>query len=244
MTEIIKNTIIIEIRAGAGGDEAALFAGDLFRMYCRYAQKKGWQVSVLDSHSGEKGGYKKISFQVKGEGVREALCKEGGVHRVQRVPQTEKGNRIHTSTASVAVLPLPSNQELKIKPSDVKMDFFHSSGPGGQNVNKRQTAVRLTHIPTGIVVSSQESRSLKQNKQSAIALLRAKLLERQKQETDKKIQQQRSQQIGSAQRAEKIRTYNFPQDRVTDHRINKSWHNIESILDGELDEIISSLKIR
>jgi len=238
------DSLIMEIRAGTGGEEAALFARDLFRMYSRYAESRGWQVNVLDQSISEMSGYKQIVFKIKGENVFNDIKYEAGVHRVQRVPKTEKGNRIHTSTASVAVLKIPSETEVRLNPADLKMDFFKSSGHGGQNVNKRETAIRITHIPTGIVVSSQTQRNLEQNKQTALNILRAKIFERQAEEKEKELSQERRSQIGTAQRAEKIRTYNFPQDRITDHRIKKSWHNIEKIMEGNLDPLIKKLTAR
>ncbi len=238
-----KNSIIMEIRAGAGGEEATLFAKDLFRMYSKYAVSKGWQVQVLDDYQTEVGGLKQVIFKIEGEGTFSKMKYEGGVHRVQRIPKTEKANRIHTSTISVAVLPIPTTTEIKLNPADLKMDFYKSSGPGGQYVNKRQTAVRISHLPTGLVVSCQTSRNLEQNKKSALEILAAKLYEKEKSETEEKLDQERKLQIGKAQRAEKIRTYNFPQDRITDHRIKKSWHNIEKILDGNLDVILKKLQI-
>jgi len=236
------DSLIVEIRAGAGGEEAALFARDLFRMYSRYAESKGWKINILDESLSEIGGYKQITFKLKGENVFDNLKYEGGVHRVQRVPKTEKSNRLHTSTASVAILKIPSETEVRITPNDIKMDFFKSSGHGGQNVNKRETAIRITHIPTGIVVSSQTQRNLEQNKQAALNILRAKIYEKQAKEREKELSQERRSQIGTAQRAEKIRTYNFPQDRITDHRIKKSWHNIDKVLNGEMDNIVKKLK--
>jgi len=235
-------SVIVEIRAGAGGEEAALFAKDLFWMYSKYCNSKGWKVQVLQDSQTELGGFKQIIFKVTGEGVYSKLKHEGGVHRVQRIPKTEKGNRIHTSTASVAVLKIPSETEIKINPSDIKMDFFKASGPGGQYVNKRQTAVRITHLPTGTIVSSQSSRNLEDNKKAALSILRAKLFEKAREEREKELHQERRSQIGSSMRAEKIRTYNFPQDRITDHRIKKTWRNIEKILEGNLDPIIKKLQ--
>ncbi|MCD6270461.1 PCRF domain-containing protein [bacterium] len=235
------NSVILEIRAGAGGEEAALFAYDLFRMYSKYAERQGWKVRVLDSNQTELGGLKQIVLQIKGKDVFEKLQYEGGVHRVQRVPKTEKGNRIHTSTVSVAVLKEPEQMQVKINPSDIKMDFFKSSGHGGQNVNKRQTAIRITHMPTHIAVSSQISRNLEENKKAAMAILEAKLFKISQDKISSKIGEERKTQIGQAQRAEKIRTYNFPQDRITDHRIKKSWHNIDKILDGDLNAIVNKL---
>ena len=236
------DSLIFEIRAGAGGEEAALFARDLFRMYSKYAQKQNWKITVLDASYSELAGFKKIFFKIKGEGAFEKLKHEGGVHRVQRIPKTEKGNRIHTSTVSVAVLPQPEFGKVKIKANDLKIQTFRASGPGGQYVNKRATAIRITHSPTGITVSSQAFRTLEQNKKAALEILEAKLYDLEKEKIEKKISQERKSQIGRSQRAEKIRTYNFPQDRITDHRIKKSWHNIEKILAGKLDPITKSLK--
>lgn len=244
MSEIKENALIIEIRAGTGGDEATLFAKDLFRMYTKYALTKKWEITILDKHQTEVNGLKQIIFKIKGENVFSNMKYESGVHRVQRIPKTEKGNRIHTSTASVAVLPIPKNTEIKINAADIKMDVFKSSGPGGQNVNKRETAVRITHIPTGLAVSSQTQRNLEQNKQAALSILQAKLFEKEMEEKESERQEQRKKQIGSAKRAEKIRTYNFPQDRITDHRIKKSWHNIEKIMSGNLDKIIEKLQLK
>ena len=242
---------IVEIRAGTGGEEAALFAGDLFRMYSKYAQSSGWQQRILNSHPTELGGFKEIIFELtphpcfgKGEGgdVFSKMKYEGGVHRVQRIPNTEKLGRIHTSTVSVAILPKSKSSSIKIKTDDLKIDFYRASGPGGQYVNKRETAVRVTHLPTGLVVTCQTERNQLKNKENALAILEAKLLEREQEEKAEKIKGARKAQIGSAKRAEKIRTYNFPQDRVTDHRIKKSWHNIAKILEGGLDSIISALQ--
>jgi len=235
------DSVIMEIRAGVGGEEAALFAQDLFRMYSKYAENKNWKVKILDSRPSDLGGLKQIIFQIKGKDVLSKLKYEGGVHRVQRIPKTEKGNRIHTSTCSVAVLPEPEESQIKIPPSEIKMEFFKASGPGGQYVNKRQTAVRILHLPTGIVVSSQASRNLEENKKAALRILTAKLFEKQQKEIESKMSNERKSQIGRGERAEKIRTYNFPQDRVTDHRIKKTWHKIEKILDGNLDQIITTL---
>jgi len=234
-------SIIIEIRSGAGGEEAALFVRDLFRMYSRYAINKEFKQEILDESYSEQGGIKQITLKLTGNVL--ILKNEAGVHRVQRVPKTEKSNRLHTSTISVAVLPIPDKTEIQINPNDIKMDFFRSSGKGGQNVNKRQTAIRITHIPTGMIVSSQTQRNLEQNKQSAMDILRAKLYEKKLQDTQQNIDEQRKQQIGQAMRAEKIRTYNFPQDRITDHRIKKNFHNIEKILDGDLDKILKKLNL-
>jgi peptide chain release factor 1 len=237
-----KMAVIVEIRAGAGGEEAALFAGDLFRMYSKYGQLQGWQQRTLDSHSTGLGGVKEIIFEFKNGGIFSKMKYEGGVHRVQRIPQTEKSGRVHTSTASVAVLPKPKKTAIKIKPEDLKVDFYRASGPGGQYVNKRETAVRITHLPTGLVVTSQTERNQLKNKENALTILEARLLEKKETETAEKFGDKRKTQIGKAKRAEKIRTYNFPQDRVTDHRIKKTFHNIEGIMDGKLEKIIKSLE--
>lgn len=234
------NELIMEIRAGAGGDEAALFAADLFNMYSKYAQNKGWQVKTLNSNSIGIGGYKEIIFSIKGDDCFSKLRNEAGVHRVQRIPETEKSGRIHTSTASVAVLPKPKkSQQIEIKPDELQIDTFKSSGPGGQNVNKRETAIRITHLPTGIVVSSQTERNQAQNKENALSILQAKLLEEKTEEQTKKLEDKRRTQIKQAKRSEKIRTYNFPQSRVTDHRIKKTWHSLDQIIQGQLEEIVS-----
>jgi peptide chain release factor 1 len=233
--------VIVEVRAGAGGDEASLFAADLFRMYSRYAQAKGWQVEVIDSSQSERGGFKELVFEVKGKGAFSRFKHERGVHRVQRVPVTEASGRIHTSTITVAVLPEAEEVELNINPDDLKMEFFRSGGAGGQNVNKVTTAVRITHLPTGIVASCQDERSQIKNRMKAMAVLRARLLDMEQRKQSESIDKERRMQVGSGQRAEKIRTYNFPQNRVTDHRIDLSFHNLQQILDGELDEIIEAL---
>jgi len=235
-------SIIVEIRAGAGGEEAALFVRDLFRMYSKYAQRRGWKQKILHSHLTELGGFKEIIFELKDDNVFSEMKYEGGVHRVQRIPTTEKSGRIHTSTVSVAILPKPKGTEIKINPNDLKLDFYKSSGAGGQYVNKRMTAVRITHLPTGLVATSQSERNLAQNRENAMAILGARLLERKEKEELEKIGEKRRAQIGWAMRAEKIRTYNFPQDRVTDHRIKKSWHNLEEIMEGKLEPIIKSLQ--
>ena len=228
------DSVIIEIRAGTGGEEAALFAKDLYEMYSKYALSQNWRLFVLDSNITCLNGIKQITFELKGESAFEKMRNEAGVHRVQRVPKTEKANRIHTSTASVAVLEKPKETEIYINPADIKMDFYKSSGPGGQNVNKRQTAVRLTHIPSGLIVASQVERGLDDNKRAAMVILQAKLFEQEKNASQNQIVQERRTQIGTMDRSEKIRTYNFPQDRVTDHRLNKSWHNLEKIMKGKL----------
>jgi peptide chain release factor 1 len=233
--------VIVEIRAGTGGKEAALFVADLFKMYSKYAQLQGWKQKVLDSNPTGIGGFKEIIFELKSGDVFSKMKWEGGVHRVQRIPTTEKSGRVHTSTASVAVLPKPEKTEFKIKPSDLKLDVYKSSGPGGQYVNKRETAVRITHLPTGLVVTSQTERNLLQNKENALVILEARLLEKKETEETEKTGDSRRTQIGQAKRAEKIRTYNFPQDRLTDHRIKKSFHQLEKILNGELEPIAEAL---
>ena len=240
---------IIEIRAGAGGEEAALFAADLFRMYSKYSDSKNWKKTVLNCHYSELGGIKQIIFELTphqraggGGEVFSEMEKEAGVHRVQRIPTTEKSGRIHTSTASVAVLPKPRKGKITINPNDLKVDTYKASGPGGQDVNKRMTAVRITHLPTGLVVTSQTERNLQQNRENALSILEAKLLEKKEMEEMMKMGRERRLQIGKAQRAEKIRTYNFPQNRVTDHRIKKSFHNLEEIMEGKLKPVISALE--
>lgn len=235
------SSVIMEIRPGTGGDEAALFAGDLFNMYSRYAQTQNWEQKILDSKKTELNGIKEIVFEIKGENVYSKLKNEGGVHRVQRIPKTEKMGRIHTSTASVAVLLKPKKTEMEINSKDLRIDIFKSSGAGGQNVNKRLTAIRITHLPTNIVVSSQTERNQLRNKENAMAILEARVLEKKQSEEAQAIGGNRKAQIGSAMRAEKIRTYNFPQNRLTDHRVKKSWHNLEEIMQGKLDKVLSAL---
>jgi peptide chain release factor 1 len=236
------NNVIIEIRAGAGGDEAALFAADLCRMYMRFAEKQGWKAKILDSNTSNLRGYKEIIFQINGEKAYDLLKQEGGVHRVQRIPETEKSGRIHTSTASVAVLPQVEQTQIEIRPSDLKIDTFRASGPGGQYVNKTESAIRITHIPTGLVVASQNERSQGANRENAMSILRSRIYAFKLERETQKLGQQRNAQIGTADRSEKIRTYNFPQDRITDHRIKKSWHNLEEILDGNLRPIIKKFQ--
>ncbi len=232
---------ILEIRAGAGGGESSLFAQELYRMYSRYAEKTGWKAKILTSHRTELGGIREIILEISGKNSLEKLRNESGVHRVQRIPDTEKSGRIHTSTVSVAVLPKATPLDMEIKPEDMRVDTFRASGPGGQNVNKTSSAVRITHIPSGIVVSSQEGRVQQENRELAMTILRSRLLLMKQEEELKARGDLRKQQIGSGERSEKIRTYNFPQDRVTDHRIGKNWSNIKRIMDGEIDQIISTL---
>ena len=233
--------IIMEIRAGVGGDEAGLFAADLFRMYSRYAQSKGWEIDIINANESGIGGFKEIIFEVKGEGAFSRLKYERGGHRVQRVPVTESSGRIHTSTATVAVLPQADEVEVAINPDDLRTDIYHSSGAGGQNVNKVATAVRITHLPTGMVAACQDERSQLRNKTKAMAVLRARLLDMERRQQEEKVSQQRRSQVGTGDRAEKIRTYNFPQDRVTDHRIGLTLHNLPRILEGDLDHLINAL---
>ena len=233
--------IICEIRAGAGGDEAALFAGTLFRMYTMYAEKKHWKLEILNENETGLGGYKEITFMVSGKGVYSRLKFESGVHRVQRVPDTESSGRIHTSTATVAVLPVVEDVEIEINPADIKMEVFRSSGAGGQHINKTSSAVRLIHEPTGIVVECQTERSQFQNRDNAMKMLRTKLYEIEKQKQDSEVANARKSQVGSGDRSEKIRTYNYPQGRITDHRIGMSIYQMENFLNGDLDEMIDNL---
>ena len=235
-----KDTIM-EIRAGTGGEEATLFAADLFRMYSRYAQNKGWHIDVIDSNQSEIGGTKEIVFEIKGKGAFSRLKYERGVHRVQRVPVTEASGRLHTSTATVAVLPEAEDIEVAVNPDDIKIDFFRSGGAGGQNVNKVTTAVRITHLPTGIVATCQDERSQLRNRMKAMAVLRARLFDKEQSKQLEEVTRERRTQIGSGERAEKIRTYNFPQNRITDHRINLAIHNLQRILDGDLDNLVEAL---
>ena len=239
------NKIILEIRAGAGGDEAAIFAGDLVRMYQKYAAQKGWKFFEIDSNQTSLEGYKtfigKISAEGRGENVYELLKQESGTHRIQRIPKTEKSGRVHTSTATVAVLPEIEAKEVEINQNDLEVTFSRAGGPGGQNVNKVETAVRILHKPSGIVVSSRTERSQHANRESAMSILRAKLYEIQQQTEAQKLGIDRKEQIGTADRSEKIRTYNFPDDRITDHRFNVKVHNIEKVLNGDLDILLKKI---
>lgn len=235
-----KNTLV-EIRAGTGGDEAALFVADLFRMYTRFAERHGFRVEVMDASPTELGGFKEIIFAVEGKGAYSKFKFESGVHRVQRVPVTEASGRIHTSTATVAVLPEADEVEVVIRPEDIRVEVFRASGPGGQHVNTTDSAVRITHIPTGLVVTCQDEKSQHKNKAKALRILRARLLELEQQAQKEAIDRERRAQIGTGERSERIRTYNFPQNRVTDHRINLTLYRLESVLDGDLDEIIEAL---
>ena len=233
--------IICEIRAGAGGDEAALFAGTLFRMYSMYAERKHWKMEILNENETGLGGYKEISFMVTGKGVYSRLKFESGVHRVQRVPETEASGRIHTSTATVAVLPVVEDVQIEINPADIKLEVFRASGAGGQHVNKTSSAVRLIHVPTGIVAECQTERSQTQNREYAMKLLKSRLYEMEKQKRDSELANERKSQVGSGDRSEKIRTYNYPQGRITDHRIGLSIYQMENFLNGDLDEMIDNL---
>lgn len=240
--EASANSAIIEIRAGTGGEEAALFASDLYRMYTKYAETNGWKVELMDASQTTLRGFKTVIFKIEGQKAYTLLKTESGVHRVQRIPTTEASGRIHTSTATVAVLPAQAPKEMNIKPQDIQIDVFRASGPGGQGVNTTDSAVRVTHTPTGIVVKTQKSRSQIKNRELALEILKAKLYEEEQRKIREEQGEIRKSQIGTGERSEKIRTYNFPQDRVTDHRIKKSWHGMEKILNGEIDTIISALK--
>jgi len=233
--------IIMEIRAGTGGDEAGLFAADLFRMYTRYAQLKGWNVEIIDANGSGIGGFKEVVLEIRGKGAYSRLKYERGVHRVQRVPVTESSGRIHTSAATVAVLPEAEEVDVEVDPDDLRIDIFHSGGAGGQNVNKVATAVRITHLPTGMVVTCQDERSQLRNKNKAMAVLRARLLDIEQSKQESEMSTQRRSQVGSGDRSEKIRTYNFPQDRVSDHRISLNLHNLPRIMEGDLDQLIDAL---
>ena len=238
-----QRNVIMEIRAGTGGDEAGLFAADLFRMYSRYAERRGWKTEILTMHETGIGGIKEVSFMIKGKGAYSRLKYESGVHRVQRVPETESQGRIHTSTITVAVLAEVDDVEIEIPDSDISIDVYKSAGAGGQNVQKNATAVRITHIPTGMVVACQDERSQLQNKQRAMSILKARLYEMEEQKRQDEEAATRRSQIGSGERSEKIRTYNFPQSRVTDHRVNISSYNLTGVLDGDIDEFIDELTL-
>jgi len=236
-----EKNVIVEIRAGTGGDEAALFAGDLYKMLTRYAELRGFSTEVLSQSASEAGGFKEVTFEVRGEGAYSVLKFEGGTHRVQRVPETESQGRIHTSTATIAVLPEAEEVDVQIDQNDLQIDVYRSSGPGGQSVNTTDSAVRITHKPTGIVVSMQDEKSQLQNRDKAMRVLRARLLEKQIAEQQQQIASERKAQVGSGERAEKVRTYNFPQGRITDHRIKHTSHNLEGVLGGELGEFTNAL---
>ena len=239
-----KRNVIMEIRAGTGGDEAAIFAADLFRMYSRYAETQGWEVDILSSHEIGVGGFKEVVFMVKGRGAYSRLKYESGVHRVQRVPVTESQGRIHTSAATVAVLAEVDEVEIAIPENDIRLDVFKSAGAGGQSVQKNATAVRITHLPTGIVVACQDERSQLQNKQRAMSILRARLYEIEAEKQRQEVEQARRFQVGSGDRSEKIRTYNYPQSRVTDHRVNLSSYNLSAVMEGDIDQFIDELATR
>lgn len=238
-----EKNVLLEIRAGAGGDEASLFAQDLSRMYSRYAEKKGWKIEVLNTSHSPIGGFKEIIVNIRGERVYSHFKYESGVHRVQRVPQTEASGRIHTSTVTVAVLPEADEVDVGLDPKDLKIEAFGASGPGGQSVNRNYTAIRVTHKPSGLAVSCQDEKSQHRNKDKALRILRSRLLNLAQREQHEKIAKDRKSQVGTGERSEKIRTYNFPQSRVTDHRLNLSLHKLESVLDGNIDEIVSALTL-
>jgi len=242
MPMLREKNVILEIRAGTGGEEAALFVADLFRMYSKYAERQGWRVEILNSHTTGIGGFKEIIASVEGRGAYSKLKFESGTHRVQRVPVTESQGRIHTSAVTVAILPEAEDVEVQINPEELRIDVFRSSGPGGQSVNTTDSAVRVTHLPTGIVVSCQDEKSQHKNRAKAIRVLRARLLDQAKQEQQEKISRERRTQIGSGDRSERIRTYNFPQGRVTDHRINLTLYKLGSVLEGEMEDLIEPLR--
>jgi len=236
-----EKNVIVEIRAGTGGDEAALFAADLFRMYARYAERQGWKIEMMSSNDTGVGGYKEVVFMINGKGAYSQLKYESGAHRVQRIPTTESGGRIHTSAATVAVLPEADDVELNINPNDLRIDTYRASGAGGQHVNMTDSAVRMTHIPTGIVVSCQDEKSQIKNREKAFKVLKARILDQAIQEQHDEIAENRKSQVGSGDRSERIRTYNFPQGRITDHRINLTVYKLDSFLDGEINEMIDAL---
>ena len=236
-----EKNVIVEIRGGVGGDEAALFAGDLFRMYTRYAEKQGWKVSLLDSNPTELGGFKEVSFSIEGYGAFSRMKYESGTHRVQRVPATESQGRIHTSAVTVAVLPEAEEVEVEVKNEDIRIDTYCAHGAGGQYVNRTETAVRITHFPTGIVVQCQDEKSQLKNKEQAMRVLRARIYEHKQQEQDAAMAADRKSQVGSGDRSERIRTYNFPQGRVTDHRVGLTLHKLDAVLNGDIDEILNAL---
>ena len=236
-----EKDVIMEIRAGAGGEEAGLFAGDLYRMYTRYADRRNWKTELLSSSPSELGGFKEIIFSVRGKGAYSKMKYESGVHRVQRIPVTESGGRIHTSTATVAVLPEAEEVEVTIDPADLRVDVFRSTGPGGQSVNTTDSAVRVTHVPTGVVVSCQDEKSQLQNREKALRILRARLLRTEQERQQREQAEERRSQVGTGDRSERIRTYNFPQGRISDHRIGLTVYRLENVLDGDLEEIIEAV---
>jgi peptide chain release factor 1 len=238
-----ERNVIVEIRAGTGGEEAALFSTDLFRMYSRYAEEKKWQVEILSSNLTGKGGFKEVIFNISGKGVYSKLKYEGGTHRVQRVPDTESQGRIHTSAVTVAVLPEVEDVDIKINPSDIKIDVYRASGPGGQSVNTTDSAVRLTYVPTGMIVTCQDEKSQHKNREKAMKVLRARLYDAEQQKAHDEQDSERKQQVGSGDRSERIRTYNFPQERVTDHRIGLTLHKLSAIMEGALDEVVDALTL-
>lgn len=236
-----EKDVIIEIRPAAGGEESELFSAEIFRMYTRYAEKENWNIEILSSTATGIGGFKSITFSMKGTRVYSKMKYESGVHRVQRVPETEKAGRVHTSTVTVAVLPEAEEADIEIKPEEIRIDVFRSSGPGGQSVNTTDSAVRITHLPTGVVVTCQDEKSQLKNKAKALSILRSRILAAEEERLSKERGQERKSQIGTGDRSEKIRTYNFPQDRLTDHRINQSWHSLPRVMNGEIEQVISAL---